>query len=170
MIVENDRNQAVVISTLGTEVTVPPCAVRQFIGGVNDFNQDVQVRVKDQSGQVVYRTAVKPATIMSMQVPAGEAGACPTPADTYVLLVANQSSTEVQIWAAGQLVGSVAGRSEQRFGPLPGTWRDAERLIIRNSEGQEMPLKYPGLSLQYELGQVPEIVTSVDDYTYWPKK
>ena len=170
MIVENYRNEAVVISTMGVNVTVPPCSVRQFIGGVDDFRKDVRVTVKDEAGNVVYRTAVSAARRMAVEIPEREPGECPTPAETYMLLVVNETEAEVQVWGDGRVVGSVPARSRQRFGPLPGTWRDAARLTVRNLEGQEMPAEYLGLHFEYELGEVPEVGFPVPGNMYWPKK
>ena len=55
------------------------------------------------------------------------------------------------------------GHGTGRFGPLRGTWHDEQKLVIRNAQGKEITLEYLGMHFEYELGEVPELRTSIPE-------
>lgn len=161
IVLENNRDEAVRVSVGSQEFEAEPCSVRSHAGGGGQPGRPIRVQAKNDAGKVVYKTEVSfdeksGFPLFHIRIPSDDPDACPTPADTYTLYVGNHTKEEVEILFDGKLVGSVRANGSARLGPFPGTWQDVGRLALRDRRG-ERALKPQGVSVNYRLGQVPEL-------------
>ena len=161
LVVENHTDQQLVVSTPWGKYPFRPCSVRRLAGMGPPYGKPVRIEAKDSEGRTVYRTEVRserdrPDIDFHVVIPGQQGVVCPTPAATFMFHVWNHSTSQLELLLDGERIGSMPGRCDRLFGPLPGTWGDAERIVIRGDEGQESLAKNCGLDFDYLLGEVPE--------------
>ncbi len=171
-VLENHYNQQVIVSLLGEQTPMRPCSVRTFSGPGPAFGRPVQIRVGDVTGGLLYSCQVKAGPRGSgnpfhVVIPGHEPVECPAPVtDRYELTVVNYQKEEVQVWLAGAKLGAIPPGATRRFPPLPGTWQDIDRIVVRNSSGKEASLSSWGIRLDYDLGQTPEATVYIAGYWF----
>ena len=170
IVFENHTDQQITLLFPEYRIQMRPCSVLYHSGPGPSCGSLMRVEARDAEGNVIHRTEFRaprncdPNPVL-IAVPAQGAEACPTPVtDRYFLTMWNTGSKDVEVSHAGQPLGTVRAGGHERFGPLPGTWRDLDGVVIRNPAGEEATAADFHKTMNYDLGQVPQLDVYVIDW------
>ncbi len=160
---ENYTEHTLAASFEGGEQPLRPCSVRQGTFAGQPYGTPLELTVHDEMGEVVLRRQIQVASRQDgrpIHVTIGDptVSPCPGQADGYVLEVRNEGNDAIEVWREGVLVGSVGAEAVARFGPFPGSWEEAAKVTIHASGGRQHSISVTALSVDYDLGEVPQVV------------
>jgi len=163
--IENHTDQDLTVHFLGRERRMRPCSVlsESSLSGP-PANAPVDVEAKNAAGETIFESKVRPERGQTgfpqlyIRIPAIRQETCRAPVSgIYTLTVENHTHGPVQLWLGEEHLGSVETLETQTFGPLPGNWRDARKIHVRDVQGREEELGYWSPTEDYDLGEIPQV-------------
>jgi hypothetical protein len=160
-VIENYSTQEVTVTIARREYRLRPCSVQVHMSNSVGPGEPIPVEIKDDFGNTEQRALAASDGVVRVRIPQKEAGDCPAPIGSYILIVKNFADQEITLWQKDTKLGDIGTfhmRGAQTFGPLPGGWQDLDSLSARSRDGKTLPLHY---TIDYKLGQIPEFTMEV---------
>lgn len=171
VVIENHTSQELEITiSEAYAYQLEPCTVQVDTAvPLPPTDTPLMVTIQDPSGNLTERTVSKKqvdgsAREVQIRIPVNGSGTCPPQAEGFRLLVKNVSGDDITLWYNNAELGAVPGRGTSRtktFGPLQGSWRDAEDIVIHHEKDERLRVTLDS-RLEYRLGSVPDVAMLVE--------
>ncbi len=163
LVIENHTGQRITVSLYERIVyELQPCSVQisTVAGPATPSGKGFRVSARGGDGAIVAQAEVQPQRlegyaqpVIHVRIPREGNDTCPAPVEgVFLLVVRNYSQSEATIWLGDARLGTIAPLDQTAFGPLPGTWADVRRVVIRDSSNNAISYSARG---EYELGEIP---------------
>lgn len=163
LLIENHTDQRITVALYDRIVyELQPCSVQisSVAGPAAPSGRGFRVSVRGDDGAIVAQAEVQPQRlegyaqpVIHVRMPQEGEDTCPAPVKgIFLLVVRNYSQSEATIWLGDARLGTVAPLDQIAFGPLPGTWADVKRVVIRDSSNNTISYSARG---EYRLGEIP---------------
>lgn len=166
LVIENHTDQRITVALYDRiAYELQPCSVQisSVAGPATPSGKGFRVSVRGADGIIVAQAEVQPQRlegyarpVIRVRIPQEGEDTCPAPVEgVFLLVVRNYSQSEATIWLGDTRLGTVAPLDQTAFGPLPGTWADVKRVVIRDSSNNTITYSVRG---EYGLGEIPRFL------------